>query len=156
MSYGRPKNVTFIEELPDLDEMDQDPHHMGAQGVGSHQQMVRGMLPPAMANKMSKFMRPNHRPPPQAGMLAPRAEHFEAPPPPPVPPHQVMPQQAEQQVIEPAAAAKDCPSCVDIAGHVTDCPVCSKFYQNDRTVYIIAIVVLSIICILLLKKVLDL
>jgi hypothetical protein len=39
---------------------------------------------------------------------------------------------------------------------VGSCPICSRFYHNDNTVYIIAIVILSIICILLLKRVLDL
>lgn len=48
------------------------------------------------------------------------------------------------------------PSCLDVAEHIANCPLCSKFYSTDRTIYIVAIVALSIICILLLKKVLDL
>ena len=47
------------------------------------------------------------------------------------------------------------PSCLDVAEHIANCPICSKFYSTDKTIYIIAIVILSIICILLLKKVLD-
>ena len=47
------------------------------------------------------------------------------------------------------------PSCLEIADHVSNCPICSRFYKNDNTIYIIAIVVLLIICILLLKKCLD-
>lgn len=47
------------------------------------------------------------------------------------------------------------PTCLAVAEHTADCKVCSKLYNNDKTVYIIAIVLLSIICILLLKKVLD-
>ena len=46
-------------------------------------------------------------------------------------------------------------SCLDIAGHIENCPICSKFYNNDKSVYIVAIVILVIICIILLKKVLD-
>jgi hypothetical protein len=46
-------------------------------------------------------------------------------------------------------------SCLDIAGHIENCPICSKFYNNDKSVYIIAIVILVIMCIILLKKVLD-
>jgi hypothetical protein len=46
-------------------------------------------------------------------------------------------------------------NCVDIAKHIQDCPICSRFYNNDRTVYIIAIVVLSIVCLLLLKRILN-
>jgi hypothetical protein len=47
------------------------------------------------------------------------------------------------------------PTCLEIADHIAKCPICSKFYKKDSTVYIIAIVVLSLICILLLKRVLD-
>ena len=47
------------------------------------------------------------------------------------------------------------PSCLDVAEHVSKCPICSKFYNTDKTIYIIAIITLAIICILLLKKVLD-
>lgn len=48
------------------------------------------------------------------------------------------------------------PSCLEVAEHIKDCPICSKLYNNnDNTVYIIVIVILSIICILLLKRVLD-
>jgi hypothetical protein len=46
-------------------------------------------------------------------------------------------------------------SCLSVAEHAADCKVCSKLYNNDKTVYIIAIVLLSIICLLLLKKVLN-
>jgi hypothetical protein len=48
------------------------------------------------------------------------------------------------------------PTCIDFANHVKDCPICSRFYNNDRTVYIIVIVVLTIVCLLLMKKVLEL
>ena len=47
------------------------------------------------------------------------------------------------------------PTCLDVAEHIANCPICSKFYNNDKTIYIITIVVLAIICIMLLKKVLD-
>ena len=46
-------------------------------------------------------------------------------------------------------------NCIDVAGHIKDCPICSKFYKSDSTVYVIAIVLLAIVCLLLLKKVLD-
>jgi hypothetical protein len=46
-------------------------------------------------------------------------------------------------------------NCIDIAKHVQDCPICSRFYNNDKTTYVITIVVLSIVCLLLLKKILN-
>jgi hypothetical protein len=46
-------------------------------------------------------------------------------------------------------------SCIEIARHVKHCPICSKFYDNDKSVYIIVIILLVIFCIILLKKILD-
>jgi len=46
-------------------------------------------------------------------------------------------------------------SCLDVAGHIDNCPICSKFYNNDKSVYIVTIIVLVIICIILLKKVIG-
>ena len=46
-------------------------------------------------------------------------------------------------------------SCQDVLKHISNCPICSKFYNNDRTVYIIIIIILIIICLLLVKKVLN-
>jgi len=47
------------------------------------------------------------------------------------------------------------PSCLEVAEHVANCPICSKFYNNDKTIYIVAIIVLSIVCLILLKRVLN-
>lgn len=46
-------------------------------------------------------------------------------------------------------------SCIDVANHITVCPICSKFYKCDRSVHMLLIVILSVIAILLLKKVLG-
>ena len=46
-------------------------------------------------------------------------------------------------------------SCIQIANHIKSCPICSKFYDNDKSMYIIAIVILIILCIVLIKKVLE-
>jgi hypothetical protein len=46
-------------------------------------------------------------------------------------------------------------SCIDIAKHVKSCPICSKLYENDKSIYIIAIVFLLVVCIILLKKVIE-
>jgi hypothetical protein len=46
-------------------------------------------------------------------------------------------------------------NCIDVANHIQSCPICSKFYNNDKTLYILAIIILSIVCLLLLKKVLN-
>lgn len=46
-------------------------------------------------------------------------------------------------------------SCIEIANHVRSCPICSKFYDNDKSVYVIIIVILAIVCAILFKKVLE-
>lgn len=63
----------------------------------------------------------------------------------------------EQRVMAPPPSQPDPLSynCIDIARHIENCPICSKFYSNDKTVYVIAIVVLAIVCLLLLKRVLN-
>ena len=43
-------------------------------------------------------------------------------------------------------------TCIEIAKHIKDCPICSKFYDTDKSLYIIIIIILVIFCILLLKK----
>ena len=46
-------------------------------------------------------------------------------------------------------------NCLDICNHVNSCPLCSKIYNNnDRTIYIIIIIILFVICMLLMKKLL--
>lgn len=46
-------------------------------------------------------------------------------------------------------------NCLDVCNHISSCPLCSRFYNNDKTVYNIVIAILAIICILLLKRVLN-
>ena len=46
-------------------------------------------------------------------------------------------------------------SCVEVADHIENCPICSKFYRNNNTIFLIIIFILSIFCLILLKKVLD-
>jgi hypothetical protein len=46
-------------------------------------------------------------------------------------------------------------NCLDVANHIKSCPICSKFYDNDKTMYVVAIIILVIICIILMKKVLE-
>lgn len=45
--------------------------------------------------------------------------------------------------------------CIDICDHIKGCPICSKFYKTDKTIYVIVIVLLCLINLILLKKVLK-
>lgn len=46
-------------------------------------------------------------------------------------------------------------SCLEVANHVNSCPICTKFYKVDTNLYLIIIAVLCIICLILMKKVLN-
>ena len=46
-------------------------------------------------------------------------------------------------------------SCMTIANHIKDCPICSKFYNCDNSIYIVCIVLLIVICIILLKRIIE-
>lgn len=151
-------HVTMLDELPELEDLE---------GVGDyHVQMDRHIMdrPNPQDDKYQKHIRGTHKVNPQAGMqnmpgpmegygpaqsnsfhasLQPQEMIMQHPP----------PKMQEMPAIQPNNYMAI--SCVDIARHIQECPICSKFYHNDKTVYIIAIVVLSIVCLLLLKRVLN-
>lgn len=138
MNYNqRAQNtVTMIEELPDLQDVE---NSYNRQYNSPHEEDIQ---------KYQRHIRNGHTPSQESGMMSP----LPLPPPPPHQPHQHYRQLPQMESVNPALAGI---SCLDIASHVGDCPICSKFYKNDITAYIICIVVLAIICLLLLKKVLD-
>jgi hypothetical protein len=159
MTYKQ-NNVTYIDDLPDIDEFVEKPVSHGM-----------SMIPPNDASKFKKFIRPtnsNHTPvesgmspntypsqqqqmmynyqdqPHSSGGFAPHQEQY----------YERYNNNNHQNNLP---KLKDIaqPTCVDVADHTANCSVCSKLYNNDRTIYIIAIAILCIICILLLKRVLD-
>jgi hypothetical protein len=162
------RNFTMISDLPELHELESnegtnnESNHMGS----GHNTQFQNNIPPDMAEKYSKYIRAGmQQPRPESGMSPyNQNQQYQQ--------QQYQQQQYQQQQyqhqqeqpefftppqrkdsIRPAAGS---PTCLEIADHVGSCPICSRFYKNDNTVYIIAIVILSIICILLLKRVLNL
>lgn len=165
------KNVTYIDELIDLD------NHGGKDdsGMGGHQSRIVGRaVRPGSGGSSYK----NFGDMPQPGRLPPnhprenfrhipsqsqQSQHF-------VPQHE-PPQRIpiKEPFYSPLDGVEDeetsgTPiygpynpqfSCLQIAEHIKSCPICSTLYNNDRTMYIIAIIVLSIIVIILLKKALE-
>jgi len=144
--YNQNKNVTYLNDLPELEDLN-------PAGKGHH-----------VPEKFKKFIRNNMgNPPEESGMKQqewtsnkPQVNYIA---------NQSISntteqdhqdhQQTDLRNIE-LKHLLDTPSCLDIHSHVQQCPICSKFFKNDNTIYIIAIVFLSIMCILLLKKVLNL
>lgn len=128
------------------------------------------MLPSNEVERVGRYIRGGHAPPQEAGMMTntipsnmhnmhniqpvPSTEYYA------VPVESDNSKQAPPIFNAQAGKPSDsvgggCPSCLEFADHVQACPLCSKFYNNDKTIYIIAIVILAIVCILLLKRVLE-
>lgn len=150
MSYsnvGTPK-VTIIDDLLDLD--------VDSQKYSNNNQI--DILPTGQEDKYNKFIRQKHIPKYQEQQVYNSEDEYNSTP-------QIQQQNIHQQQFQqehiPRQLSQHIPlqspySCLDIAGHIDNCPICSKFYKNDKSIYIVSIVVLVIICIILLKKVLDL
>ena len=68
---------------------------------------------------------------------------------------QMPPAYQSQQHMYHSPYTQDGISCQRVVEHVRNCPICSKFYNNDNTVYIIIIIVLIILCLLMAKKILQ-
>lgn len=44
-------------------------------------------------------------------------------------------------------------NCVTIAQHIDTCPICSRLYDTDKTLYILAILGLLVLCFLMVKRI---
>lgn len=173
------RNVTFIDELPFLDDLETQ-NAVGMKGGARSNGMA--MIPNSELNQIQKFIRNNeYNPPAESGMTGNpqqkviqqkviqqmqtqkqpqlqqmqqqmvhasqfQNEMIEMPIQYPQPQQQIQPQYI-YQTIE--------PNCVNVADHTANCIVCSRLYNNDKSIYVVIIMILTIICILLLKRVLN-
>jgi hypothetical protein len=170
MSYRTNKNYTLIEELPDLEELERGNQNYNGGGIN--------MIPPDNANQIQKFIRNNvYEPPVESGMAQQQRPQqrqqspVQPPPPeqtqitqfimPPPPPPQFMEdsmmyeQNQQNQMYRHHHPHSYDINCINVADHTTNCIVCSRLYQHNTSGYIVVIILLSIICILLLKRVLN-
>ena len=46
-------------------------------------------------------------------------------------------------------------TCIQVAEHIKSCPICSKFYDTDKSTYIVIIGLLLILVVILLKRILE-
>jgi len=69
-------------------------------------------------------------------------------------PYQVI-QRPEEYQLGPRAVPKPELTCIQVANHIRTCPICSKFYDTDKSIYVVIIVILVVIAMILLKKVLE-
>lgn len=121
---------------------------MGAQGMHGMQGMQRGI--PGMSSSMivpHSHHNHSHRQENDYLLIEPNDDNEE---------YQLGPraqQRSHQAQHSPQPVNREI-SCIEIAKHIKSCPICSKFYDTDKSLYIIVILILLIFCILLLKKIL--
>lgn len=164
---GYKKNVTMIDELPDLNDLESQPApHFGGP---AHLQNPDDQRPKNM-EFVQKFIRDTHN-----GMqkydeinqsihsainFQPNEMRYQ-------PSNQGYPAGGDIQMRYPEDSKPIIEEnvrlpkyrdihCVDIIDHIKDCPVCCKIHNNnEKTIYIVIIIILVVICAFLLKRVLE-
>jgi hypothetical protein len=139
------KNVTFIDELFDvssiqsptyIDEGNRERDEYNSQIQSKHIRKYKDNSYGINGGMQNDFF---PLPPPQQPMLPPQQMYQ---------PQQIF--QPQQQHILPEDI-----SCLTISNHIKNCPICSKFYNSDYSIYIVCIILLIIVCALLVKKLIE-
>ena len=146
MKSNYQQNITLIDNLPEIDDLEPSKNFHHGQSTNEHnknQHPGLDMIPKNDAVKYQKFLRGGHIAPNQAGMNTKSMYEYQEPH---FYQHQPQYQPQPQYYV---------PSCLETHDHILNCPICAKLYNNDKTIYIIVIIILSIICIMLVKRVLD-
>ena len=145
------KNVTYLNDLPELEDLNSKGHHVPEK----FKKFIRnGMGNPPEESGMKQQEWASNKTQVNLGSGATSGREQPA--------NQSISTPTEEDNVQTDLRniglkhLLDTPSCLDIHAHVQQCPICSKFFKHDNTLFIIAIVFLSILCILLLKKVLNL
>lgn len=145
---------TPIDDLPNLDDLENNINDNKPQNQPPQPPPYRGaeFLPPEQAEKYQKYIRPEFTMSKESGMIPNNYVNNNRAP------HYVKEISNPDNSYVPMYDEKynsKYPSCLDFSEHYTSCPICSKFYNSDKSLYVIIIIVLSILCILLLKRVLN-
>jgi hypothetical protein len=140
--------VTNINDLPDIMEIDntqpiqQQPHYMKYDNMPNLEQRQ-------VPEGIKKMIRPSQVINPDAGMTS-YNNQMQPPPqqaPQPIPiSSEIVDNRKEMNPLYDI-------TCLQIAMHVKNCPICSNVYKSDSTIYILIIVILSILSLLLIKKI---
>ena len=161
MNY--PSGVTRIEDLPDVDDLENygggSGRYSGYGAAYGHNETQhaspydRPGISPSDDQIRSKIRNTGGPIPAESGMGNSYQSREQM--------HENYMMQRPQQALGSRVERMEMPdyrptlSCQDIAEHIKNCAICTKFYGSDNTIYIIVIIVLAIICILLMKRVLD-
>jgi hypothetical protein len=171
MTYAK---VTMLDQLPELEELEGDSQYVSQRNNENYHSIGLDMIPNQVADKYKKNIRDSFTPRPESGMVMydrnnnsnegyqEMTEHYES-----VPVHHApinegygmnnrgnrrQSQINNDAMIEPMHREMYI-NCIDFANHVKGCPICSKLYNTDKTLYVITIICLVLICLYLLKKI---
>ena len=159
------RNITYIDDLPFLEDVE---NPQMSQGLGNG----LSMIPTSETNNIKRFIRNNdYNLPPEAGMntkhqqmmeneeLLKQQEMYAE--------KQLHHQEQEQQMLNSNKKNKKKPNntiegyhddlnCISVANHTANCVVCSRLYTNDSKNMLLGVIgVLIIICLILLKKIME-
>jgi len=154
-----PPNTTSLLDLDEMEQMEMINDRKNMNPMNRKPEFQPYIDARRNGTNVDKFIRPNmNQPMTESGMRPNYIPNVGNP----------MIQQVQQPIMQPQLIPmidekivslheklKGTPSCLEIADHISMCPICSRFYRNDSTIFVIAIVILVIICILLLKHVLK-
>jgi len=165
------KNYTMIDDLEDISDMPEYQDHIPNDISEKIKGKIRNnyMAPPSSGMNYLKQQRQMMMHQPQQQMMPPKVPQQIPMHRPPMPKFQYdaaplhkydFNEDDEEEYYPMIKEGFSTPppaseiTCKQVADHVADCPVCGRLYHNDRmhTLYIIMIVFLSIACLLLLKK----
>ena len=132
-------NITRIEDLPELSDIDNSYGDSGMTGNTDPKmnKYIRNYTRQTYNNTMDNMNSRNSEPY-QSQMYI-----------------EQEPKVYEKEFYEPTPLPTRL-NCLDVCNHIKDCPLCSKFYHNDNTLFIIIIVCLLILTVILTRKVLNL
>ena len=142
-------NVTRIEDLPELSDIE---NSFGKGGRGGRED-VSGMGGGNGNNKIAekyirKLSRDNYQNTPyeSAQYIVEQPQRYE---------EEMFEGPTQSPIQTQFASPPPQFTCLDVCKHIKGCPLCSKFYNNDNSLYIIIIIALLILVIILTKKVLN-
>ena len=124
------------------------PGHSGFSGNHIHPGHITGNMQPNIQPNMHNGFAPGPR------ILEKYQQHIQRPPSPQIqeqPVQRINNEHFEKQHKE----YYDNLNCRDVAEHISNCPVCSKLYKPNNTIYIIIIIMLVVINLLCVKKLLS-
>lgn len=166
------RNVTMIDSLPELKDIESPEDQSYSKNL-----YIRGfnpasdIIPSEFSNKYQKVIRGNHVPPRESGMEArTRVNYIEN--------NYRVNKNVNKNInninLEQPYDEDDNNydnnyddnrmqpnnyryiNCIEIANHIKNCPICSKLYgSTDKIFYIVVIIFLLIICLILLKNIIN-